>query len=179
VDAVRAVIPNVALSTDIIVGFPTEAEGDFRDTLEAMRRIEYDSAFIFKYSTREGTAAARLPDDVPLEKKKERNQALLDLQKRISLKKNRKWIGKEVEVLVEGPSKRNPDKLTGRTRQNHIAVFDGESELVGSLVKVTVMEATPLTLFCELSQRGESSSSRPGSRGRRAIRNPRRTEYPK
>lgn len=178
-DALRAVIPDIALGTDIIVGFPTETERDFRDTLEAMQRIEYDSAFIFKYSTREGTAAARFPDDVPLEKKKERNQSLLEIQERISLKKNQAWIGKEVEVLVEGASKRNPDKLTGRTRQNHIAVFDGGSELVGSLVKVTVAEATALTLFCELSQRAENSLRRPASRGRRPIRDPRPTEVSK
>lgn len=179
VDALRAVIPDIALGTDIIVGFPTETEDDFRDTLEAMRRIEYDSAFIFKYSTREGTAAAKFPDDVPLERKKKRNQALLELQERISLKKNQVWIGKEVEVLVEGPSKRNPNKLTGRTRQNHIAVFEGGTELAGGLVHVTVAEVTALTLFCELPQGENNSLRRSARRGRQSIHHPRTTEVPK
>ena len=179
VDALRAVIPDIALGTDIIVGFPTETERDFRDTLETMRRIAYDSAFIFKYSTREGTAAARFPDDVPLERKKERNQALLELQEEISLKQNRRWIGKEMEVLVEGPSKRNPNKLMGRTRQNHIAVFEGGTELAGSLVHVTVAEATALTLFGELSRRREDNESRAGGRGLRPIGNSQTIRHPK
>lgn len=179
VDALRAVIPDIALGTDIIVGFPTETEGDFRDTLEAMRRIEYDSAFIFKYSTREGTAAAKFPDDVPLEKKKERNQALLELQEEISLRRNRRWIGQEVEVLVEGASRRNPDKMMGRTRQNHIAVFDGWTELAVGLAKVTVARATALTLFCELAQRGDGSPGGALAQGRRQLRPLRRTEHPK
>lgn len=150
VDALRTAIPDIALGTDIIVGFPSETEEDFEETVEAMRRIEYDSAFIFKYSTRENTAAAKLPDDVPLEKKKERNRILLQLQQEISLRKNRVAIGEEVEVLVEGPSKRNPNKMMGRTRQNKIAVFDGSSQLVGEILNLTVTDATALTLFCEL-----------------------------
>lgn len=151
VDALRGAAPSIALGTDIIVGFPGESEEDFAETVEAMRRIEYDSAFIFKYSTREGTAAAKLADDVPLETKKERNQALLRLQKDISLKRNRSLIGREVEVLIEGPSKRNPLKMMGRTRQNQIAVFDGEKELIGRIVRMTVTHATALTLFCQIA----------------------------
>ncbi len=151
VDALRGAVPNIALGTDIIVGFPGESEDDFAETVEAMRKIEYDSAFIFKYSTREGTAAAKLADDVPLETKKERNQALLRLQKDISLKRNRSLIGREVEVLIEGPSKRNPLKIMGRTQQNKIAVFDGEKELIGRIVRMTVTHATALTLFCQIA----------------------------
>jgi tRNA-2-methylthio-N6-dimethylallyladenosine synthase len=117
-----------------------------------MRRIEYDSAFIFKYSTREGTAAAELPDDVPLAKKKERNRVLLKLQKEISLRKNRSFIGQQVEVLVEGPSKRNRSKMMGRTPQNKIAVFDCAPKLIGRILKMTVTDATALTLFCQTTQ---------------------------
>lgn len=155
-DALRNAVPNVALGTDIIVGFPDETEQDFAETVEAMRRIEYDSAFIFKYSTREGTAAAKFPDDVPLEKKKERNRLLLQLQEKISLKKNRASIGERLEVLVEGPSKRNPLKMMGRTRQNKIAVFDGGEHLVGKTLKMNVTDATALTLFCQLAERVQS-----------------------
>lgn len=152
VDALRDAVPSIGLGTDIIVGFPGETEADFAETVEAMRRIEYDSAFIFKYSTREGTDAAKLPDDVPLEKKKERNKILLQLQKQISLRKNRASIGSYVEVLVEGPSKRNPYRMMGRTRQNKIAVFDGGQHLVGKILKMTVADATALTLFCQVAE---------------------------
>ncbi len=152
VDTLRHAIPDMALGTDIIVGFPGETEQDFRETVEAMRRIEYDSAFIFKYSTREGTAAAKLKDDVPPEKKRERNRILLELQEEISLRKNRALIGEEVEVLVEGPSKRNPQKMTGRTRQNRIAVFGCRREPIGRIMTLKVMEATALTLLCEERQ---------------------------
>jgi tRNA-2-methylthio-N6-dimethylallyladenosine synthase len=99
----------------------------------------------------QGTAAAKLADDVPLETKKERNQTLLQLQKDISLKRNRGLIGRQVEVLVEGPSKRNPLKMMGRTRQNQIAVFDDEKELIGRIVRMTVTHATALTLFCQIA----------------------------
>ena len=152
VAALRNAVPDIALGTDIIVGFPGETDGDFAQTVEAMRMIEYDSAFIFKYSTREGTAAARLPDDVSLEKKKERNGILLQLQEGVSLRNNRSLIGGQVEVLVEGPSKRNPRKMMGRTRQNKIAVFDGGRDLTGRIIGLTVADATALTLFCEMPE---------------------------
>jgi tRNA-2-methylthio-N6-dimethylallyladenosine synthase len=159
VDALRRVVPDIALGTDIIVGFPGETEGDFAQTVEAMRAIEYDSAFIFKYSTREGTEAARLPDDVPLATKKERNRIVLQLQEGISLMRNRSLIGEQAEVLVEGPSKRNPRKMMGRTRQNKIAVFDGARDLIGRILNLTVTDATAVTLFCEIRQAGQSSDT--------------------
>jgi tRNA-2-methylthio-N6-dimethylallyladenosine synthase len=173
VDALRSTVADIALGTDIIVGFPGETEKDFAETVEAMRRIEYDSAFIFKYSTREGTAAANLPDDVPLEKKKERNQILLQLQQEISLKKNRALIGRHVEVLVEGPSKRNPQKMMGRTRGNRIAVFDGRCHLAGTLLKLTVTDATALTLFCETAE--EIQATRQRQTGQHAVTAPQRS----
>ncbi len=163
VDALRNAAPDIALGTDIIVGFPSETEQDFRETVEAMQKIEYDSAFIFKYSTREGTAAAKLPDDVPLDKKKERNKILLQLQEEISLRKNRDLIGKHVEVLVEGPSKRNPQKMMGRTRQNKIAVFDGGRNLVGRILTLTVADATALTLLCQPAEGGRFERTESGA----------------
>ena len=150
VEKLRKKIPDVALSTDIIVGFPGETENDFNDTADIMKEIEYDNAFIFKYSTRKGTAAENLPDQVPLYIKKERNQILLKLQEEISLKKYRSLIGTRCEVLVEGESKKNCSRLTGRTRQNKIAVFSKKSGLIGELVNVKVKDASAHTLFCEL-----------------------------
>jgi tRNA-2-methylthio-N6-dimethylallyladenosine synthase len=149
VDSLRAAVPGIALATDIIVGFPGETEREFMETVEAMRRIEYDSAFIFKYSTREGTEAAKLADDVPLTEKKKRNKILLEQQEEVSLRKNRALIGTEVEVLVEGVSKRNARRMMGRTRRNRIAVFEGKPDIIGQILKRRVVGATALTLFCE------------------------------
>lgn len=143
-------LPDIALSADIIVGFPGETEEDFQDTLQLMKDVEFDSAFIFKYSPRPGTPAAKFIDDVPLEVKKERNQRLLKLQDEISLKKNKRSIGTEVEVLVEGISKNNKDRLMGRTRRNKIVVFSGTDDLTGKLVKVKIVDATAHTLYGDL-----------------------------
>ena len=102
---------------------------------------------IFKYSPRPGTTAASLPDDVPIEIKRERNQRLLELQSCISLEENRKMVGQVVNVLAEGPSKSNKQRLSGRTPQNHITVFEGAESLTGEIIKVRVEDATALTLF--------------------------------
>ena len=114
--------------------------------------MRYDSAFIFKYSPRPGTAAAALDDDVPLDVKKTRLQRLLALQGEISREKNRALIGKRMEVLVEGPSRRKPERFAGRTRCNRIAVFGPCPECVGKLVEVEVLDATPHTLHTRLIQ---------------------------
>ena len=140
--------PGIALSTDIIVGYPTETEDDFQKTVEVMRLIAYDSAYIFKYSTREGTAAAGRTDDVPLKVKEERNQALLALQEKISAEKNQALVGSQVEILVEGASKRNPARMTGRTRQNKIAVLEDAAALAGKSIVKEVRRATAVTLYC-------------------------------
>lgn len=143
----RRLMPNITLASDFIVGFPGETIEDFEDTVRLMKTVRFQNSFIFKYSPRPGTPAASLPDDVPMEVKKERNQALLKLQSEISLEENRKLVGKVVEVLVEGPSKSDKQRLVGRIPQNHIVVFEGPLDLRGEIVRIEVHDATALTLF--------------------------------
>jgi len=153
IEEARSKVKDITFTSDFIVGFPNETEEDFMETVELMRRVRFLNSFIFKYSPRPRTAAARLPDNVPMEVKRERNQILLKEQQRISEEDNRRFIGKTVEVLVEGRSKRNPAKLSGRTRGNHIVVFEGDESLVGKLVRVRIDAATALTLYgtCEIT----------------------------
>ncbi|MCR4319602.1 MAG: tRNA (N6-isopentenyl adenosine(37)-C2)-methylthiotransferase MiaB [Candidatus Brocadiaceae bacterium] len=143
----RELIPHLTVASDFIVGFPGETEEDFQETVRLMEDIRFQNCFIFKYSPRTGTKAAELKDDVPDETKRARNLKLLELQKKISLEENTKMIGKKVDVLVEGASKSNPNRLSGRTRQNHIVVFNGSQDLVGKLAGVVIHEVTDLTLF--------------------------------
>jgi len=143
----RQYAPDIAISTDLIVGFPGETEEDFQDTLDLVMEVRYDSAYIFKYSPREGTAAFELADDVPTDVKQDRNQRLLRLQEEISLSKNRELVGRIVEVLVEDVSKENKDRLMGRTRTNKIVVFPLKDGLIGNLVNVEIKEATAHTLY--------------------------------
>jgi len=143
----RELIPHLTVASDFIVGFSGETEEDFQETVQLMEDIRFQNCFVFKYSPRTGTKAAELKDDVPDETKRARNLKLLELQKKISLEENTKMIGKKVEVLVEGASKSDPNRLSGRTRQNHIVVFNGSQELVGKLVGVLIHEVTDLTLF--------------------------------
>ena len=134
VELARGIIPALALSTDLIVGFPGETEDQFRASLEVYRRIRFDQAFMFAYSLREGTAAADMPDSVPAEVKQRRLAELIEVQNAISTEVNQAAVGRTFEVLVEGPSARNPERLSGRTRQNKLMVFDGSAHLVGQLV---------------------------------------------
>jgi tRNA-2-methylthio-N6-dimethylallyladenosine synthase len=143
----RARVPEVALTTDIIVGFPGETEADFEATRALMAEVEYDSAFVFKYSPRPGTAAAGQPDDVPRAVKEARNQALLALQGAISARKLGRLVDREVEMLVEGRNRRG--QLTGHTRANTTVVCDGPDDWIGELVPVRVSRATPTTLIGE------------------------------
>ncbi|MEW6535640.1 MAG: tRNA (N6-isopentenyl adenosine(37)-C2)-methylthiotransferase MiaB [Candidatus Auribacterota bacterium] len=147
IDSAKSIVPDISLSSDFIVGFPGESEDDFKQTIEAMKYVSYDSAFIFKYSTRTGTVAATYDDDVLQSVKEERNQILLDLQSDISLKQNKGYVGKTLEVLVEGKSKRNSRRLTGRSPQFKQVMFEGDESLVGSFVSVRITRVTPLTLF--------------------------------
>ena len=153
IEEARSKVKDITFTSDFIVGFPNETEEDFMETVELMRRVRFLNSFIFKYSPRPRTAAARLPDNVPMEVKRERNQILLKEQQRISEENNRRFIEKTVEVLVEGRSKRNPAKLSGRTRGNHIVVFEGDESLVGKLVRVRINAATALTLYgtCQIT----------------------------
>ncbi|HEU4333849.1 MAG TPA: tRNA (N6-isopentenyl adenosine(37)-C2)-methylthiotransferase MiaB [Candidatus Eisenbacteria bacterium] len=145
----RAAIPGLALSTDVIVGFPGETEEDFEATRAAMERIGYDSAFLFKYSPRPGARSAEWEDDVPDAEKTRRITVLIEEQKRMSLEKNAPAVGTEVEVLVEGPSKRNPEHWFGKTRQFKTAIFPRRSESVGDLATIRVAAVSPYTLFGE------------------------------
>ena len=144
----RAVISGVAISTDIIVGFPTETDEEFEDTLRAMEEIRFDSAFIFKYSERKGTAAARkLPDDVAAEKKTERIVRLVDLQKRITGEINRTYVGKTVEVLAEEEPEKHPGSLAGRTDTFKNTIFPKENFEIGDLVLVEIERSRGGALF--------------------------------
>jgi tRNA-2-methylthio-N6-dimethylallyladenosine synthase len=147
VNMARSLVPDITIASDFIVGFPGETEDDFEDTVSLMKDVRYQNCFIFKYSPRTGTAATELKDDVPEETKKRRNQILLDLQSEISAEDNKEMIGKSVEVLVEGTSKTDESRLTGRTRQNQIVVFSGSSSLLGKLINVDIVDSTDLTLF--------------------------------
>ncbi|MCL6445376.1 MAG: tRNA (N6-isopentenyl adenosine(37)-C2)-methylthiotransferase MiaB [Alicyclobacillus sp.] len=146
VDKIRAAIPNVSLTTDIIVGFPGETEAQFEDTLRLVEEVQYDNAFTFIYSPRENTPAAKWADDVPLEQKKARLQRLNDLQYAISLAHNERLRGQVMEVLVEGTSKTNSAIMAGRTRTNKLVLFPGDTHLVGQLVQVEVLEPQTWTL---------------------------------
>ena len=138
VNRIRQQIPGIALSTDIIVGFPGETEEDFKETLDIVEKARYDMAYTFLYSKRTGTPAAKNPNQVPDEVKKERFDRLLELQNNISRQVNDELLGKELEVLVEGLSKSSKTTYTGRTRENKIVNFKGKPELVGKLVKVRI-----------------------------------------
>jgi len=143
----RERIPGVALASDFMVGFPGESDGEFADTLDLLRDVRFHQSFVFKYSPRPGTRAAELPDDVPDRVKRARNQALLSAQEEVDRARRRSLVGQEVEVLVEGPSRGDPSRLSGRTRQSDIVVFAGAGGLAGRPVRVRVTGSTPLTLF--------------------------------
>jgi len=148
VKKIRGIIPEVKLSTDVIVGFCSETDAEFADTLEVMQQVEFDSAFMFKYSQRQNTIASRkYQDDVPDFKKTERIVRLNELQKTISLKKNQAEIGKRVKVLVEGASKKNPSRWMGRTDGNKIVVFPQGNFKAGDLIAVEILDATATTLL--------------------------------
>ncbi len=137
----RETIPEISITTDIIVGFPGERKEDFEDTLDMVRRIRFDGAFTFAYSPLAGTKAFKFDNQVPDEVKSKRLCELIDVQKRITEEKNQYLVGKEFEVLVEGVSVKNPEELQGRIRQNKIIVFKGEKDLIGKLVNVKVLRA--------------------------------------
>lgn len=144
----RAKKPGMALSTDIIVGFPGETREDFDQTLSALKEVQFDMAFLFKYSVRKGTPAEKLGDDVPKKEKEVRHLELLNLQNEITLQRNLASVGQTVEVLVEGPSQSNSDRWAGRTRENKLAVFPQGSAKAGDIVRLKVEEATAYTLRC-------------------------------
>ena len=146
--AIRSIIPVCGISTDIFVGYHDETEEDHAQTLDLVRDVGFDSAFMFKYSERPGTYAAKhLPDNVPEETKIARLNELIQLQTEVSALQNKKDVGKEFAVLVEGFSKRSHEQLCGRTGQNKMVVFDKGHHHVGDLVKVRITHSTSATLF--------------------------------
>ena len=145
VDDLRRAIPDLALTTDIIVGFPGETEADFLETLEIAEEVGFDGAFTFVYSPRSGTEAAAMPDQVPEELKRERIERLIDLVQRIAGDRNRQRVGSTEEVLAEGPSRTDPSLLRGRTRRNTTVNFDGSAS-PGNLVDVKIAAASSTTL---------------------------------
>ncbi|HSR59226.1 MAG TPA: tRNA (N6-isopentenyl adenosine(37)-C2)-methylthiotransferase MiaB [Robiginitalea sp.] len=148
IDTIRELIPDCGISQDLMAGFPSETEADHGDTLELMEYVKYDFGFMFAYSERPGTLAARkLPDDVPDEVKKRRLREIIDLQQKHSLYRNRQRIGKVEEVLIEGPSKRSDAHWMGRNSQNTVVVFPKESYRVGAFVKVRIEDCTSATLL--------------------------------
>jgi tRNA-2-methylthio-N6-dimethylallyladenosine synthase len=145
VERLRAAIPDLALGTDVIVGFPGETEVDFRQTLEVVEAVGFDSAFTFVYSPRAGTEAAAMPDQVPHETKIERMERLVELTQRIAHERNAARVGGVEEVLVEGPSRTDARLLRGRTRRNTTVNFAGDAA-PGELVPVLIESATSTTL---------------------------------
>ncbi|MGD9677209.1 MAG: tRNA (N6-isopentenyl adenosine(37)-C2)-methylthiotransferase MiaB [Vulcanibacillus sp.] len=150
VSKIKTAIPDVVLTTDIIVGFPGETEEQFLDTLSIIKNVQFDFAYTFIYSPREGTPAAKMIDDISEKVKKERLQCLMDLQNEISRSINEKLIGTVYEVLVEGVSKKNPYFLTGRTRTNKSVNFAGNKDLIGKLVDVRITEGLTWSLNGEI-----------------------------
>jgi len=146
VEKVRDAIPDIAFTTDIIVGFPGETDEDFEHTLDVVRKVRFDQAFTFLYSKRTGTKAAQLEPQVPDNVKKERFQRLLNLQNSITEEINNSYMDKTVEVLVEGISKQNESMYTGRTRKNKLVNFSSDRDLTGQLVKVKIIKPWPFWL---------------------------------
>lgn len=157
VGRLRKAIPAIALTTDVIVGFPGETERDFQDTLDLMEEVRFDGAFTFAYSPRLGTKAADLPDQVPDEIKQERLARLIDVQNQISREINEALRGSVQEVLVEGPSERNPDIWCGRTRGNKLALFPGPA-VAGELLPVLITQPQTWTLHGEIADREPAGS---------------------
>ena len=148
--AIRRIIPDCAISTDLFCGFHSETEEDYQETLSLMREVGYDSAFLFKYSERPGTYASKhLPDTVSEEEKVRRLQGMIDLQNQLSEESNKRDIGKVFEVLIEGFSKRSREQLFGRTSQNKVVIFDKKNYHVGQFIKVRINRASSATLFGE------------------------------
>lgn len=150
VDKMKLVIPNIALTTDIIVGFPGETEEDFLDTLDIVEKVRFDSAFTFLYSIRKGTPAALMEEQVDENTKHDRFNRLVEIVNKISGEKNQEYLNKEVEVLVEGPSKTDATKLMGRTRQNKLVNFKGDPSLIGKLVNIRITEPKTFSLNGEI-----------------------------
>jgi tRNA-2-methylthio-N6-dimethylallyladenosine synthase len=147
----RTAMPGITFTTDIIVGFPGEDEADFAATLSLLREVRFESAFMFKYSAREGTFAAReIPETVSEEEKGRRLTRVIDLVEAIAAEQNRTWVGQAVLVLVEGESRRDPSRLVGRTEHGKPVIFPGAGEEAGDFIMVRILSSTSHTLHGEV-----------------------------
>ncbi|MBR2313339.1 MAG: tRNA (N6-isopentenyl adenosine(37)-C2)-methylthiotransferase MiaB [Akkermansia sp.] len=149
-EAMREARPDLAITTDIIVGFPGETHEDYLETKAAVERIQFDNAFVFQYSPRRDTVAAAMENQICLRVKEERNHDLLETVNRIAVARNQALVGTEQTILVEGPSKNNPERLQGRTSQNKPVIIPGNTAEVGTLVPVRITECTGFTLYGEV-----------------------------
>lgn len=159
VEEVRRVLPEAGLTTDLIAGFPSETESEFEETLSLMREVRFDSAFLFRYSPRPGTYAVRhQPDDVPDSVKAERLTRMIQLQEEISRERYARWVGRVVEVLVEGPSRRDPGVVRGKADDMKSVLLPAEGSPIGSLRRTRIARASSHTLFAE----GVAAGADPG-----------------
>ena len=149
-EKIKERIPGVALTADIIVGFPGETEEDFQDTLDVVQRIQFENCFMFMYSIRRGTKAATMENQIDEDVKKDRLQRLIALQNSCSLEESKTYLGKTVRVLVEGESKKNKEVLSGRTSTNKVVLFKGDKDLEGKFVNVKINECKTWTLYGEI-----------------------------
>ena len=149
ISKLRKARPGIGISTDFVVGFPGETEDDFEQTLSLVREVEFDQAYLFKYSERRDTPAATMPDQVPQQVREGRLARLLAVVNEIGARRYASQVGRQVQILVEGPSKRNPERLTGRTRCNKIVVFDGAPRHIGQVMDVKITRAGSFTLYGE------------------------------
>jgi tRNA-2-methylthio-N6-dimethylallyladenosine synthase len=143
----HAAVPDVALSTDLIVGFPGETEDDFAETLGMVERVGYDNVFVFRYSPRPGTPAASMPEQLPLDVKAERNSRLLEVAERVAAERSRRLLGRTMDVLVDGRSRKDATALQGRTRCNRVVNLEAhEAVTVGDVVPIRITEVLPHSL---------------------------------
>ena len=147
IEKLRRARPDMGITTDIIVGFPGETEADFEETLSLAREVEFDNAFVFKYSPRKDTPAAAMPGQLPHPVKEERNARLLEVINEIGARHYAAYVGRQVEILVEGPSKRNPARMMGRTRSNKIVLFEGSERHRGQIMDLKISRAGSFTLY--------------------------------
>jgi tRNA-2-methylthio-N6-dimethylallyladenosine synthase len=153
VSEIRTRFPTASITTDFIVGFPGETEPEYQKTVDLMKSVQWDSAYLFMFSPRDGTKAALMETQVPLSTRKQRIQEVVELQKQISMVKLKQLIGTSVEVLIEGISKHKPNQWIGRTRQNVVVVFSSNrAKQSGDLIRVSITDASAFTLFAELSK---------------------------
>jgi tRNA-2-methylthio-N6-dimethylallyladenosine synthase len=150
-EKMKAARPGLAITTDIIVGFPGETEEDFQATIDTVKRLEFDNAFVFRYSKRRNTPAAEMDGQLSESEKEDRNQRLLDVVNSLAIAKNAELVGTVQQVLCEGPSKNNPARLSGRTSHNKIVVFEGNAgRLTGQLLDIRIEESSGFTLYGSL-----------------------------